>query len=83
MIKFYPSHINNHQKIDSFLELFNYWKHKKINIKDQDKVFKSSFNEQIINNNSSKEIIISHSGQAKIDNLNSCLDLDDCDFINF
>jgi hypothetical protein len=83
MIKSYQSHINNHQKIDSFLELLKFWKHRHINTKEKEKVFQSSLRTQIIIGNSDKEMIVSCSGQAKIDNLDSCLDLDDCDFIIF
>jgi hypothetical protein len=82
MIKTYPSQINNHREIDVFLELFNYWKHKKNNTKEKKKLFKDSSEDKNATN-SSQEIILSNSGQTKIDNLNSCLDLNDCDFIVF
>ncbi|MGL4883784.1 MAG: hypothetical protein ACRC8K_22405, partial [Waterburya sp.] len=59
------------------------WKHRHFHTKEKEKLLKSSFDTQIVTNNSDKEMIISCSGQAKIDNLESCLDLDDCDFIIF
>jgi hypothetical protein len=83
MIKSCQSHINKHQKIDNFFELLKSWKHRHLHTKEKEKLLKSSFDTQIVTNNSDNEMIISCSGQAKIDNLDSCLDLDDCDFIFF
>lgn len=83
MIKFHQSQIHNHHQFDGFSQLSKYWKSQHNNHKNPSELPKSSLKTSVIAHNSGHEMIISTSGQVKIDNLNSCLDLDECDFIVF
>lgn len=46
-------------------------------------IAKNSFQLNALSKCLGNDIFVSYSGQAKIDNLDSCLSLDDCDFIVF
>jgi hypothetical protein len=56
---------------------------KKIRRKKKEKLFRSSSQHNLWSSNLGSDILISRSGQAKIDNLQSCRTLVDCDFIVF
>ncbi|MFM2311223.1 MAG: hypothetical protein RLZZ04_499 [Cyanobacteriota bacterium] len=56
---------------------------KKIRRKKKEKFFQSSSQNNLCSSNLGSDILISRSGQAKIDNLESCQTLIDCDFIVF
>lgn len=56
---------------------------KKISRKQKEKFFQSSSQNNLCSSNLGGDILISSSGQAKIDNLASCRTLVDCDFIVF
>lgn len=56
---------------------------KKIRFKKKEKIFPSSSQNNLCSSNLGSDILVSRSGQAKIDNLASCRTLVDCDFIVF
>lgn len=56
---------------------------KKIKINSKKKAVKNTSPNNIPANHIGNDIFVSRSGQAKIDNLDSCLSLCSCDFIVF
>lgn len=56
---------------------------KKIKSEKLKRTSQSSSQKNIRSNNLGNDIFVSRSGQAKIDNLDSCLSLCSCDFIVF
>ncbi len=69
--------------IGECLELLKCWKYRKVNSKEKEKRFLRSSKDSILSGNFSNDILISSSGQLKIDNLESCLNLVGTDFIIF
>ena len=69
--------------IDECLELFKCWKYRKVNSKEKQKRFLRRCKDTILYGNFSNDILISSSGQVKIENLESCLNLVSTDFIIF
>ncbi|MDJ0741979.1 MAG: hypothetical protein QNJ32_01320 [Xenococcaceae cyanobacterium MO_167.B27] len=87
MVKTRKSSIGDRQqraeKTNRCLELFKFWKYRKVDSKKKQKRFKGSSKDNILYGNFGNDILISRSGQAKIDNLDSCLNLERSDFIVF
>lgn len=77
MIKICRSNHKNRAKDAEILEQFC---DRKIS---REKVLKYPFQDNIISANFGNEIILNSSGQAKVDNLNSCLTFVRSDFIVF
>ncbi len=69
--------------IGGCLELFKCWKSRKVDSKGKQKKFKCNFKDNILYHKFSNDILISRSGQVKIDNLDSCLNFERDDFIVF
>ena len=69
--------------IEGFLELFKSWNFSKVDNKQKKKLFKDSSKHNILSGNLGNDIFLSRSGQVKIDNLDSCLNLVRSDFIVF
>ena len=78
MVKTYKS--NN---IDQALDLFQFWNRRKVKNKKQKEAFKSNSQNNLVSDYLSNDIILSCSGQVKIENLDSCLNLVRSDFIVF
>lgn len=72
MIKIWQSHHTNHRKTTE-----------KITSQKQENISSSSFQKNIRSSNLGGDILVSRSGQVKIDNLDSCRNLDNCDLIVF
>ena len=78
MVKTYKS--NN---IDQALDFFQFWNRRKVKNKKQKEAFKSNSQNNLVSDYLSNDIILSCSGQVKIENLDSCLNLVRSDFIVF
>lgn len=83
MIEFYPNPVDSNPKINSVSQLFRKCKSSHHNHKSYKKICKIGLAPSVIDDSLGHEIVISTSGLAKIDNLSSCLDLEECDFIVF
>ena len=68
---------------NKFLELISCWKKKLVKKKNQKNTSKYCSQNHLFSGNCCNEIILSHSGQEKIDNFASCLSLVNNDFIIF
>lgn len=71
------------EKINGVLTPAQLLQSRQIRCKEQENKFKSNSQNNIFYSNFSNEIFLSHSGQVKLDNFDSCLDLVSSDFIVF
>ncbi|WP_144865160.1 hypothetical protein [Hyella patelloides] len=70
-------------KIKGFFAVLKFGKFRKINNKKKEETIKDSSINNALYSNLSNDIVINSSGQVKINNLDSCLDLVSSDFIVF
>ena len=68
---------------NKFLEFILFWRQMQIQKHNQALKLPTCSQSQILSNNFTNEIVLSPSGLAKLDNLDSCLSLSSSDFIVF